>query len=50
MMFILIGKAYGEKMDIQKHKPIVEVKAATYSGLKVWKENNNYKVRCVLDV
>ena len=35
--FKLSGKAYGEKFDINKHKPKVEVKAATYSGLKLWK-------------
>ncbi|MBW2985658.1 archease [Candidatus Woesearchaeota archaeon] len=48
--FKLSGKAHGEKFDADKHKPKIEVKAATYSGLKVWKENNNYKARCVIDV
>jgi len=48
--FKLSGLAYGEKFDEDKHKPKVEVKAATYSGLKLWKTGNNYKVRCIIDV
>ena len=46
----LSGKAYGEKFNAEKHKPKVEVKAATYSGLKLWKDGGNYKVRCIVDV
>ena len=49
-MFKLSGKAYGEKFDEEKHKPRVEVKAATYSGLKLWKDGGNYKARCIIDV
>ena len=48
--FKLSGLAYGEKFNEDKHKPKVEVKAATYSGLKLWKTGNNYKVRCIIDV
>ena len=48
--FKLSGLAYGEKFNEKKHKPKVEVKAATYSGLKVWKEGRNYKARCIIDV
>ena len=46
----LSGKIYGEKFDAEKHKPKVEVKAATYSGLKVWNEGGHYKARCIIDV
>ena len=48
--FKLSGEAYGEKFNESKHNPKVEVKAATYSGLKLWKEGGNYKSRCIIDV
>ena len=48
--FKLYGKAYGEEFNEEKHKPKVEVKAATYSGLKIWKDGGNYKARCIIDV
>ncbi len=46
----LTGAAYGEKMDVKKHKIMVEVKAATYSQLKIWKEKGKFFARCVVDV
>lgn len=46
----LAGKAWGEKINPKKHSVKIEVKAATYSGLKAWEENGLKKVRCVLDV
>ncbi|UCD03653.1 MAG: archease [Candidatus Woesearchaeota archaeon] len=48
--YILKGKAYGEKINSEKHKLKTEVKAASYSQLKVKKENNKYTARCVVDV
>lgn len=42
---------WGEKIDIEKHQPAVEVKAATYSGLRVYKnENGIWIAQCVVDV
>ena len=41
--------AYGEEINIKKHKPKIEVKAATYSGLKFWK-NGKFNIQCVVDV
>jgi len=46
----LAGKGWGEKLDQKKHGVKIEVKAATYSGLKTWEENGQKFVQCVLDV
>ncbi len=45
----LRGYAYGERLDKKKHRLKVEVKAATYSMLKVYK-NEKYVAQCVVDV
>lgn len=45
----VIAEAYGEKLQ-DKHNLKTEVKAATYSALKVEKDKNNYVVRCIVDV
>ena len=47
---ILAGSIRGEKIDEIKHELRTEVKAATYSGLKVWEENNNKFVQIIVDV
>jgi len=46
----LAGTAKGEKLNQKKHRLQTEVKAASYSQLKVWKEKDLYKARCVVDV
>lgn len=48
--FLLKAKASGEKLNKKKHQIKTEVKAATYSGLKVWKQKAKYNVQCVLDI
>jgi SHS2 domain-containing protein len=45
----LNGRAQGEKLDQKKHKINVEVKGATYSMLKVYK-NDLYVAQCIVDV
>jgi len=47
----LAAKAWGEKINVKKHSPAVEVKAATFADLKV-KQNINgmWMVQCVVDV
>lgn len=45
----LKGYALGEKLDRRKHRLNVEVKAATYSMLKVYK-NREYVAQCIVDV
>jgi len=47
----LSGKAWGERIDHEKHKTIVEVKGATYAELKVaCNENGQWIAQCVVDV
>ena len=46
----LDADAWGEKIDIAKHHPAVEVKAATYNALKVCQENDLWIAQCVVDV
>lgn len=48
----LDGFAIGEKLDVKKHKPGIEIKAATYSQLKVYQELETKKwvAQCIVDV
>jgi SHS2 domain-containing protein len=47
----LIVSAWGEPINIKKHQPVVEVKAATYGDLKVEHDKNgNWMAQCVVDV
>jgi tRNA nucleotidyltransferase (CCA-adding enzyme) len=47
----LEARAWGEPVDIGKHEPAVEVKAATYAGLQVGRDNDgNWVAQCIVDV
>ena len=47
----LTADAYGEKIDVKKHSPAVEVKAATYNSLSVkQREDGVWIAQCVVDV
>ena len=47
----LNATAWGEEMDVSKHCPVVEVKAATYTALSVRQdENETWIAQCVVDV
>ncbi len=46
----IIGSARGEKLSKERHSPKIEVKAATYSGLKVVEENGKWVAECIVDV
>ena len=47
----LSATAWGQKMDISRHHPAVEVKAATYSGLSVQQDDNGtWIAQCIVDV
>tara|TARA_Y100000310_G_C20676235_1_gene813232 strand:- start:2527 stop:2937 length:411 start_codon:yes stop_codon:yes gene_type:complete len=46
----LTATVKGEKLSPQKHRLETEVKAATYSQLKVWKDRGEYKAQCIVDV
>ena len=45
------AKAWGEPVDIARHEPAVEVKAATYADLKVARRSDGVWVaQCIVDV
>ena len=47
----LEGKAWGEKVDITRHQPAVEVKGATYTSLRVSQDDKgNWLAQCIVDV
>jgi len=47
----LSGKAWGEPVDVGRHSPAVEVKGATYTQLKVARdETGAWLAQCVVDV
>ena len=47
----LRGKAWGEKVDVRRHQPAVEVKGATYTALKVSRDRAGvWSAQCVVDV
>lgn len=47
----LSGQAYGEKIDRRKHRPVVEIKGATYTALNVRQDQVGlWYAQCVVDV
>jgi tRNA nucleotidyltransferase (CCA-adding enzyme) len=47
----LKAKAWGETVDVERHRPAVEVKGATYTELKVGKNAaGEWFAQCVVDV
>jgi tRNA nucleotidyltransferase (CCA-adding enzyme) len=47
----LHATAWGESVDIEKHQPVVEIKGATYTELKVGQdESGQWQAQCVVDV
>lgn len=46
----LDGRAWGEHVDIERHRPAVEIKGATYTELKVAQTNGLWLAQCVVDV
>lgn len=48
---VLTGRAWGERIDPRRHKPVVEVKGASYFGLKVARAaDGGWTAECVVDV
>ncbi len=46
----LEASAWGERVDIARHKPAVEAKGATYTGLRVAQlDDGSWLVQCVVD-
>jgi tRNA nucleotidyltransferase (CCA-adding enzyme) len=47
----LRARAWGEPVDVDKHEPAVEVKAATYASLKVERDKDgDWLAQCIVDV
>jgi tRNA nucleotidyltransferase (CCA-adding enzyme) len=47
----LRAAAWGEEIDVARHQPAVEVKAATYADLKVERnEDGTWIAQCIVDV
>ncbi|MBI5756822.1 MAG: archease [Nitrospirae bacterium] len=46
----MTGSAWGERLDSERHHVMTEVKAATYSMLKVSREDDVYVAQCIVDV
>ena len=45
------ARAWGEPVEVARHEPAVEVKAATYADLKVEQgSDGNWLVQCIVDV
>lgn len=46
----LSATAWGEHLDMERHRPTVEVKGATYTELSVRREGEAWIAQCVVDV
>jgi SHS2 domain-containing protein len=47
----LKAKAWGEAVEVARHEPAVEVKAATYGDLKVQRQDDGtWVAQCIVDV
>lgn len=46
----LTACAWGERIDIEKHHPAVEIKGATYTALDVHQQAGEFIAECVVDV
>ena len=46
----LSGRAWGEPVDVARHRPAVEVKGATYTELAVVQTERGWRACCVVDV
>jgi tRNA nucleotidyltransferase (CCA-adding enzyme) len=46
----LTGVAYGEPIDLARHTPHTEIKAATYAGLCYIRDGEQHVLQCVLDL
>ena len=47
----LTATAWGEPISVERHRPTVEVKGATYTGLRVYEAaDGSWTAECVIDV
>jgi SHS2 domain-containing protein len=47
---LLSGQAWGERVDVARHHPAVEIKGATYTQLRVAREPAGWVAQTVVDV
>jgi SHS2 domain-containing protein len=47
---LLSGEAWGERIDVARHHPAVEVKGATYTALRVARDPDGWVAQTVVDV
>ena len=47
---VLRARAFGEPVEVRRHQPAVEVKGATWTGLRVAREGGAWVAECVVDV
>jgi SHS2 domain-containing protein len=48
--WVIRAECFGERFDLEKHRPKVEVKAVTYHLMEVIDEGNRYVLRFLLDL
>ena len=50
----IVTRGRGEKMDLKKHKQGTEVKAITYSAMKIidgaTRDDNEWQIFCIIDI
>jgi SHS2 domain-containing protein len=46
----LRARAFGEPVEVGRHQPAVEVKGATWTGMRVAREGGAWVAECVVDV
>ena len=46
----LSGQAWGERADVARHHPAVEIKGATYTALRVGRDDGEWVAQTVVDV
>ena len=47
---LLRARGFGEPVDVGRHQPAVEVKGATWTGMRVAREGGAWIAECVVDV
>ena len=48
--YIIRSRCLGEEFNPEKHESRTEVKAVTYSQMRIWREDNLWKARFTLDI
>ena len=48
--YLLEGKAQGEEIDLEKHMYKTEIKGVTYHEMQILEENNQYRIKALLDL